>query len=828
MTETNLSPQNDLGDVVSNTFGEHYLFAINRNAFQSADASTVFRSFFDNSLFEENTFYLIAGTDSGLLYQYIKSQGVPKGSRYLFVDLPQVLERLVELIDPQGELAIATMDNWQELAISKMDLPDYAIQDRMVLHRSLGVVHGHFSAYLPFWRKLREEFDVLKDSYRLGLSNRPFSLRQIENLTENQNPAICLKDAFKGKTAVLLAGGPSLDELLPWVQRHRRNLLVIAVSRVSHSLIQAGIHPDICVSVDPYDINMNVSKEMLEFQNGTLLVNEYHLNANLLSSWGGKKVFLGKRYPWSTPLESENLPPSIGATVTNSAVTFAVESGVTHLILGGVDFCFGQAGHTHASGSAEHSLGPRPMHGDKRVETNAGMMADSIHAFLNSARSMDLQAQDALTRGCQVINPAADAMRLPHVEHLSLDAIQVEPLERPAWEIITAKLATDDGKTRIRFYKEVLGELDRVLAELRTIKALSSDALDYNRKLFDRRTQGTRSHNNTKLNSIEKKIDGKHADIINFIKHFGIRRLIPILRQNEQQEKDLEKNSQLYFQALVDTANELMDILGDARSRILSRIEEEKEQPDVQHLLNQWRHDKQPGRAIQWGHRHADVIKQLPETQQKALHAFQDSFDDSVEELNQHYLKGIESEGKLDGMNSRAREYFQCRDEEGLLGLQASLEEHRDVDQAKHYIPLVQGYLAELRGAPSEAIEAYQSTTEGPAHIEVLMRLFELHTKNHDFESALEVLKILSGISTTYTPMYADMLQATGDVNNAVEIYTDYLLNNPDDLNSMMKLGKIYHQYESTEGVEWAMNYILGKDPDNHAAKAMLSSLDQS
>ncbi|HHJ80030.1 MAG TPA: DUF115 domain-containing protein, partial [Candidatus Tenderia electrophaga] len=431
MSETNLPPQSDLNAVVSNPFGEHSLFAINRNTFQKTDASSVFRSRYGDSLFKENTFYIIAGTDSGLLYQYVKQQQVPKGSRYLFVELAQVLDRLTILDDPQEDIVITRFEDWFEKA-SKMDMFDYSIQDRMMLQRSLGVVHGHYNDYAPFWRELKAEFEVFMGKQHVGINARPFTSQQIENLTENQTPAICLTDAFKGKTAVLLAGGPSLDLLMPWVRQHRRDLLVIAVSRISYSLLQAGIQPDICVSVDPHAINLNVSKEMLEFQDGTLLVNEYHLNSNLLSSWGGKKTFTGPRYPWATPLEPTNLPASAGSTVTNNAFSLALLTGVTQLILGGADFCYSQTGYTHASGSAEHALGPRPMHGDKRVTTNNGMMADTHNEFLNSARTINLQAEDAQAMGCRVINPAPGSMRLSHIEYIPLDDIQVEALEKTA------------------------------------------------------------------------------------------------------------------------------------------------------------------------------------------------------------------------------------------------------------------------------------------------------------------------------------------------------------------------------------------------------------
>jgi hypothetical protein len=827
LTESTQSLHADLNSIVSNDFGERYLFAINRNVFQASDASTVFRTYFDDSLFKEDTFYVIAGTDSGLLYQFIKSQGVPKGSRYLFVELAQVLAQLVEMDDPDSGLAIATLDTWQARGSQELDLLDYAVQGRVALIRSLGVVHGHYGDYLPFWRKLREEFDLLLKKQEIGLNIRPFTLRQIENLTENEISAICLRNTFEGKTAVLLAGGPTLDELLPWVAQHRNDLLVIAVSRISHSLLKAGIQPDICVSVDPYAINLKVSREMLEFQDGTLLVNEYHLSPNLLSSWGGQKVFMGKRYPWSTPLEPENLMPSVGTTVTNTAFNLALETGVTQLVLVGADFCFSQTGHTHASGSAEHALGSRPMYGDKRVETNGGKMADTTVSFLHSANTIDTQAEIAVARGCRVINPAADAMRLPHVEYLPVEAIPLTPLPKPARDILASAVPASDSDSLTRFYNEVLGEVDRVLEDLRSIKTQSDKALDYNRRLFDQKERGAGLHNNAKLDAIEKAFADKYASTVKFIKYFGLQRLVPILRQTDDQPEELEENNRLYFSALHKTATDLVEILRLARSRILSRLEEEKSTPNVPRLIEQWEKDQQPGRAIQWAQRHANYVEQLPAAEQQALHEFEQGFDDSIEELAQYYHKSIEQGLELDGAAARAREYFQCQDKEGLQRLQVGLQQHREPHQAEHFLPLVQGYLAELDNNQEEAITAYQAVGEGPAQIDALMRLFEFHSTAQDWPAALSVLKTLSGISAIYSPMYADLLQATGDIDGAVETYTDYLLANPDDLNSMMKLGRIFYHCGSVEGVEWTMNYILGKDPDNHAAKAMLQSLHQ-
>ena len=825
-----------MGGVASNAFGEQYLFAINRNLFQGTDASTVFRSYFGESLFEEDAFYVIAGTDSGLLYQYVKTHGIPKGTRYLFVELPQVAALLSGMGAPQTELAITTGDDWLKRA-KEMEITKYAQLGRLTLTRSLGVIHGHCSDYQPFWRKLKGEFDTFSQSVRHRFGIRPFIICQIENLTENQIPAICLKDAFLGKTAVVLAGGPSLDELLPWVRQHRENLLVIAASRISRSLLQAGIQPDISVSVDPQAFNLNVCKDMLEFQDGTLLVNHYHLSSNLLASWGGEKVFMGHRYPWLTSLQPENIASSGGTTITNVALDLAVETGVAQIILGGVDFCFAQQGHTHASGTVEHKMGSRPQLCEVQVETNSGMMADTDIGYRDSGKHIDLQAQNALAKGCRFINPAPGAMRLPNVEHHPLEAIQIEPLERPARDTLASCLPDTDKHARIQYYNETLGEVNRILKELGAIKCLSSKALNYNRKVLIKKGDGSSSHDKSekidsvkaeKIAHIEKIFTEKYAYTIAFILHYGVIHFIPIHGLDLNKLEERIKNNRIYFQACVDTCRELIDILRQARTRILSRLEEEKPQPNILRLLDQWRHDQQPGRAIQWARLHENYVGQLPDAQQQQLRAFQDTFNETVEELGLQYVARIEKEIKLDGISSKAREYFLCRDKGGLLRLLASLEKHRDQEQATLLIPLVQGYLCELDDNSSEAIEAYQQISEGPAHIEALTRLFELQSRAEDWDSALNILKTLSAISTTYSPMYADLLYSCDEIDTAVDIYTEYLLANPDDLKSMMKLGKIFLQCGSAEGVSWTMNYILGKDPQNHMARQILRELELS
>ena len=833
MPEINTATPSDLDTVVSNAFGNHYLFAINQTAFQNTDANTVFRNYYGDSLFQEHTFYIVAGTDSGLLYNFINTTGVPKGSRYLFVELPQVLERLVEMKDPENILVTTTLPEWEQRGAAEMSMLDYAIQGRFVLIRSLGLVHAHYDDYLPLLQQLSDEVDKLQTNYRIGLSGQGFAIQQIENLAENQTPAIHLKDIFKEKTAVLLAGGPSLDAMLPWVKQHRNNLIVIAVSRTSASLLRADITPDILVSVDPTPANLLISKEMLEFQDTALFVNEYHINSSLLSSWGGHNVYLGARYPWKTPQEPENLPHTTGTTVTNMAFAVAIDMGCKQIVLGGVDFCYSPTGYSHAVGSIEHKHGACPVSGNLRVETNSGQMADTRRDLLSSAHFLETKAQEAIEKGATIINPSPNAVRLTNVEHLALDDIKIPTLPKPAIEIITESLPANNSKNRGLHYKEILAEIDRLTTELREIKKLCSDALRHNRNIFKHDNKDKAASNDAKLKKIEEKLEKNHTDTLRFVKYFGIRRLVFTLNKHERSQenptkKELMENNKYYFMSLSDTAKEIIEILQQARARTLTRQEEEKPTPDIEYLIGYWREKRQPGRALQWVHRHSDDFNQLPSEQKNALTGFEEDFNQLIDEIEEHHLIEIRRDASIDGSSAKARNFFQHRDEAGLLTLLSALENHEDEDLAKLHIPLVKGYLAELHDDVPLAIETYQNTKNGLAQIDALQRLFTLYIQNKDIDSIVSVLQQLSGISSAYTPMYAEILNATGDIEKSLEIFTDHILENPEDLNSVMKLGEIYFQNGAIDGVEWAMNYILSKDPHNQAAQAMLGSINQT
>lgn len=826
-TQTTTMDTNELGAFQTNAFGDRYLFSLNRGMFDKTGADTLFRTHYGDSLFDEDTFYIIGGTDSGLLIDYLRKRGVPAGARYLFVELPEVLDALAAAqTPPVAGITLCGPEEWEAEA-EALAIKNYGFLDRIRLIRSLAVQNAYHLAYLPFWRELKGEVDHYRWHLGTALTQYVHTRCQLINLTENHYPAQRLQEAFAGKTAVLLAGGPSLDEFLPWVQAHRDQLLVVAVSRISKRLQEAGLKPDIIVSVDPFFFNVGVSQEMMAFQETALLIHANHLETGLLSMWGGRKAFLGQRYPWKTGNKVENLP-IYGPTVTNAAFWVLVEMGVRQIVLLGTDFCYSPEGFTHAQASIEHNTGPVLTSGDQRVTTHRGHMAETTNEYLLAAQNLSRMAGEAQERGCQTINPAANAMKLEHVDHLGLEDIEPEPLGQPAAEILAALIPLADRQQRKGFYDELQQNVDAMLTELRSIKSLAQQAVRYNHQLFDRQQhlqpQKTGGNFKHKLDRIEKTLNQQHADSTDFVKRFGIRHFITMIRPDEDRErshKDTKLAGETYYRAYLDTVAELTDILQQTNKRIVSRREEEQAAPDLTRLLQQWDEDGQYGRALRWQQTHTNG--ELSGETQQAVQALVAKHRQQLEDVKQHIANNLSKQGDLQGIQARALEYLTHQDKAGLQQLITGLAQHKDQAQTGPLTQLTQAYLMELSDK-SAAMTLYQQIDAEPVQFDALKHLLTLSMEFHDYDTALQTLAKLAEQTPMFVPLLADMLHLLGDSEKAIELYTDYMLLNPDDLHSMFKLGKLYQALGSAEGLEWTMQYILEKDPINTAAKELLEN----
>ena len=822
-----------LGPFLTNDFGDRYLYEVNRSTFNKVGSDALFRQILGERLFQEDTLNIIIGTDSGLLPGYVAKHGVPDGSRFLFIELPEVIEyiqqsALFELISQTIELC--TDDDWEKAA-EKLHLTDYLYINKVALQQSVGAMDANMPEYRDLYWRFSEKLTKLIFQTQAILGVQSFVVRQMENLAENRTSSSCLKNTFKEKTAVLLGGGPSLDEIIPWLKSNRDRVVVLAVSRICRRLLECGLTPDMVFSVDPQQISFDISKELFHFHHKTLFVHAYHVSPPLLAQWRGKSVYSGPRFPWKTDLNVGTLSAA-GPTVTNTALSSAIAMGFSQVLLAGVDLCFSREGYSHAQGSNEHKLGPELGQMGIRVETNGGWMAETSPDFAVAINIIETQAKQALEKGCKVINSALGAAKVPNIRYAHPDEIAIEPLQRSPAEVIAGVFPSDSRDERVAHYQAMRDELASAIRTMRKIRNLAREGLKCADRLAVSRTGKMEAGHYRRMNKIEKTLNKKCDDFVPLVKRFGIQNFLHIIRPGEENayigDTDRVARLKIYYRTYVESTKTLIGLIENAEQRLRARLEEEKSEPDVDFLARQWQKDRQPGRYLVWKQRNPDAEKQAILCHGKALKGLENGFQKVMEEEEgtAHMLL-MRKKINLSGVRNKASTLFQKQDIDELERLAEGLVHNAD-PKAKSLLCLSRGYLAELHGNENPALKAYQELVSEDTDVSVLedalKRIAFICIDNRDLNNAVAALECLAQLSPSYAPQYAEILRLNGDAEAAASVYSEYLQKVPDDLGTMLKLGKLYKNMHASDAARMAFSYVLERDPGNGAAKALLQT----
>ena len=828
--------ESSLGSFLVNDFGDRYLYPVNRNAFNRIGSDSLYRSLFGDELFKEFQFNIIIGTDSGLLPKYIAKCGVPAGSRYLFLELPEILEVLdqdLALDDLPPEISITTMDFFAGKA-EESRLSDYVFLGAIRVTESIGSRDANLPDYRDLAWNLSVEINTINHRILISSNNFPFILRQFENLTENQTCfGDSLRDAFPGRTAVILAGGPSLNEALPWVRQNRDRLVVIAVSRISRTLREAGIVPHIIASVDPTVLSFEISREMLALAEAPcppLFIGSYHVTPLLAGQWPGKFVYTGPLFPWRTPLNTDTLNYN-GPTVSNYSISLCMHMGCKTIILAGVNNCFSAEGQTHAAGSNESKVGPDLGQITTRIETYGGWQAETNQSFITSIEVLKLQAKAVREKGIKIYNCSLNAAQIPSIDYISLDEMELPDFEATPFDVINRLLPDPTKPKRLAHYRRIKKEIDRARSKYQEILNLAREALKCADGLFGRNGMKRDFRHKIRMDKIERRLDRSFADFSIMVKQFGFRRFLLSLKTtmaDEMTDEQLENATREYYETYVEGTEYLIGLMESTAQRIEARIEETKESPDFEKMAVQWERDSQSGRVHVWRRLNMDKIRLLTDNERDMLDKMEQEFTRVMTEERTSHIMHIENVHDLKHTRSKALLLFKRGEIAELEGMAKGLAGHPDQEKAVSYLHFVDGLLAELREEPAEAIAHYQNLFTTPPHQlteDALLQVVQLSISLNDLDNALLGLECLVDISPTYLPPYAELLKAVGRFEEAFNAYNRYIGLVPDDVGALVVLGIFCREAGLDDAAAELFQRTLEKDPKNGAAQRMLAEL---
>lgn len=829
--------ENPLGVFLVNSFGDCYLYQVNRNAFNMVGSDSIYRSLLSDKLFDEYQLHIIIGTDSGIFPKYIAKNGISAGARFIFIELPKVLEALLrdsKLEDLPAEISVTTLDSLSD-QLEKFQLSDYVFLDALRIQESLASSDANLPEYRELSWSVNQEIMTARHRILTSTNSSQFTVRQLENLTENR-VRFCesLQGAFAGRVAVILAGGPSLREALPWVRSNRERVLVIAVSRICRILQDEGIVPHIIVSVDPQKISFEVSREMLLYADALempLFAHSYHASPQLVGQWPGRSVYYGALLPWKSPLNADNLS-YYGPTVSNSSVSLAMHMGCATVVLAGVDLCFSPEGQTHAAGSNENKAGPDLSQLTPQVETYGGRRADTNQGYAESLQVLGQQAQLAGVKGCRIYNCSLDAAKVPLIEYKLLGDLALPAGHDSPTVVINRLVPESTAATRLSHYKRIGKEIERARAKLQEILNLSRQALQCTDGLFGRNGMQPDFRHKIRMDKIERRLDRGFKDLSILVKQLGLKKFLTILKTPKKAEEwtdeQIETVTREYYEAYLAGTEQLIGIIDGALERIAARTEEDKDEPDLGLLFSQWKKDEQFGRLSAWRKRNPEMANRLNPSEQAVAKGIELDFSRVMNEVVTSQTNLIERLHDVKHTRSKALILFRQKSIPELEAMSKGLSGHPDQEKSLPYLHFVEGLLAQLKDQPAAASARYEQLLTTPPHPlteDALLQIASISIAAGNAGSAILAVECLTGISTTYLPPYGELLKVVGRFEDAFNAYNRYLGLVPDDVGAIVRLGIFCKEAGLADAAAELFNRALTKDPLNGAAQMLLATV---
>ena len=759
----------------------------------------------------EDKLYVVLGTDSGLLVQYLQQIATP-GQRFVFVDFPEVLTHIEQTIEfmPESKFEFFSFEAFEfELLYERHQ--DYVMRNAIILLKSLIVEEGK-EPYQGIYRREEENFH----RFRIDrVDNRDFKKvfdQQMANVCDLMHPLHSIKDKLKGELpAVILGGGPSLDDVIPWLKKNQSRVWIFAASRICKRLLKEGIVPDFIATLDPQELIFEYSKEMYHFADTSILISGEHPYPRLIQQWKGLKTYTRRRFPWA--LRSEENFISDGPTVTNAMFGMAVYLGVSKIYLAGVDFCFTLEGVCHESGSIESGMGIRDHNDTHAINYRGERVGTNIQLY--DARNLfeeQLATLSKTWKNLEVHNFNSGAAVIEGIDYQNLT--QVELTGRKFDVVENFKPYLDyDAQSQKTFLKMLTTEVNFASKWLDEITSKAKKGLHLTSILFkEPKKQKQRINEVLKLKEqLEHKVGVDYQTMVNYAYQDFMQSLSPVDSEESMSHQEMINALTGFFAGLHNGSQGFLEQLEQVQKEIEFRRSEVDENTSFKTLSQAWLNRNTPGRFYVW----------LEHLAEHDLEFYQTRYPKEVQELEKTYKEMLKDDSKLiERFNKRLQ-----NPQEYVTQIEKSYEQNlihpiekiivqlgslpkETFEQIQQY---AQGVLFEMQNLPEQALNKYLEADTEKNHPYVLKRMFSLAFAQKQYELGLECLENLCKQDVRFIPTFAESLAILGNVKGAIEALKSYPLL-MQDTEAFIHLLKFYIQSAQVE----LANELLS-NVDNHA-----------
>lgn len=199
--------------------------------------------------------HVVYGLGLGYLFQLTSQKSV--GTVILYEPDLNILRIVFELVDFSADILkknIYIADNFDDL--SKVVYTKSGMENSPELLSLVSQRESDSAGFDALVKKLQDtvgsySLDLKYTKQKLYLSLL-FILKNVRHLV-NETPLIHCKDAYKGKTALVVSAGPTLDRNIETIKKYRDKFILFTVGTALKTLVNNGITPDFLCIIETYD-----------------------------------------------------------------------------------------------------------------------------------------------------------------------------------------------------------------------------------------------------------------------------------------------------------------------------------------------------------------------------------------------------------------------------------------------------------------------------------------------------------------------------------------------------------------------------------------------
>lgn len=370
-------------------------------------------------------------------------------------------------------------------------------------------------------------------------------------------------DAFYGRfsdmTAIVIGAGPSLEDSIPHLRRLQEKCVVVAVDTVYSYLMERGVEPHFCLSVDPQVINARYFEGAQAGK--TVLVFEPTVHPAALRLFPGRAVTTGVAFDllgWIERMTGRKGEITHGGSVSTNAADMAHRLGADKIVLVGQDLSF-TGGRAHVRGARFEELQHRMTNRVRTVEMmNRGQLYALPRIDLPSLEGGDVHTNQKMMvfirwfeehAHLRLVNGTARGIRLKNIPPVSLEELTDSLDDNPVRERIDRILNEVEitSKKIEQISRVILSRIDDMSREVKELIPLLEEGVSLSDKLAEEMSRGKDAGKTRylvkRLDELDHRI--KKFDSIREMISFTTQRVIHTITEGYEIEEGGEPESEV-------------------------------------------------------------------------------------------------------------------------------------------------------------------------------------------------------------------------------------------------------------------------------------------